>query len=225
MSTAHSTKHSAIVVGAGLGLGLAIARQFGRELGEVALIARSAERLAPLVRELQELGITAHALTADAADLDGLRGTIERAVADMSPLKALIYNAAAIQPARPMALDPKTLAAELVVDVAAPLAAAQAAAPALEANGGGSVLFTGGGFALYPYPEMAALSAGKAALRNLTATLAQDLAPKKIDVAIVTICGYLAEEGRFAPAAVAQAYWNRHAAPADADHPFELTYA
>ncbi|WP_188092396.1 SDR family NAD(P)-dependent oxidoreductase [Azospirillum sp. B21] len=225
MSTAHSTKYSAIVVGAGPGLGFALARRFGRELGEVALIARSADRLVPLVRELQELGIAAHALTADAADLDGLRGTIERAVAVMPPLKALIYNAAAIQPARPLALAPKVLAAELVVDVAAPLAAAQAVAPALEANGGGSVLFTGGGFALYPNPEMAALSAGKAALRNLTATLAQDLAPKNIDVAIVTICGYLAEEGRFAPDTVAKAYWDRHAAPADAERPFELTYA
>lgn len=225
MSTAHSTKHSAIVIGAGPGLGFALARQFGRELGEVALIARSADRLAPLVRELQELGVTAHALPADAADLDGLRGTIERAVAVMSPLKALIYNAAAIQPARPMALDPKALAAELVIDVAAPLAAAQAAAPVLEANGGGSVLFTGGGFALYPNPEMAALSAGKAALRNLTATLAQDLAPRKIDVAVVTICGYLTEEGRFAPENVARAYWDRHAAPADAERPSELTYA
>ncbi|WP_448204702.1 SDR family NAD(P)-dependent oxidoreductase [Azospirillum sp. sgz302134] len=220
-----TTKQSAIVIGAGPGLGQALARKFGRELGEVALIARSADHLAPLVKELTDLGVTAHGFAADAADLDGLRATIRQAVSAISPLKALIYNAAAIRPSRPLQLDPQGFAQELVVDVVAPLAAAQAVAPVLEANGGGSVLFTGGGFALYPYAEMAALSAGKAALRNLTATLAEELEPKSIRTAIVTICGYLAEEGRFAPATVADAYWELHVNPHAEDRKPELTYA
>ena len=219
-----TTKHSAIIIGAGPGLGLALAKKFGHELGEVALIARSTAHLVPLVQELKDAGITAHGFAADAADVNGLQAAIRQAIAAMSPLKALIYNAAAIQPGRALALDPHSFAAELVVDVVAPLAAAQAAAPVLEANGGGSVLFTGGGFAIYPYAEMAALSAGKAALRNLTATLAEDLKPKGIHTAIVTICGYLAEEGRFAPATVADAYWDIHVSPAEDRKP-ELTYA
>lgn len=220
-----TTRQSAIVIGAGPGLGLALAAKFGQELGEVALIARDGDRLASLVRELEGRGIAAHGFAADAADLDGLRAAIGKAVAAMSPLKALIYNAAAIRPARPLALDPAGFAAELVVDVVAPLAAAQAAAPVLEANGGGSVLMTGGGFALYPNPDMAALSAGKAALRNLTATLAEELEPKGIRTGIVTICGYLAAEGRFAAATVADAYWDFHTAPRPAERTSELTYA
>ncbi|KAA0688205.1 SDR family NAD(P)-dependent oxidoreductase [Azospirillum brasilense] len=219
-----TTKHSAIIIGVGPGLGLALARKFGHELGEVALIARSPAHLAPLLQELKKAGITAHGFAADAADLNGLRATIRQATSAMSPLKALIYNAAAIKPCRAVSLEPEGFAAELVVDVVAPLAAAQAAAPVLEANGGGSVLFTGGGFAIYPYADMAALSAGKAALRNLTATLAEDLEPKGIRTAVVTICGYLAEEGRFAPATVADAYWNLHVSPAEDRKP-ELTYA
>lgn len=219
-----TAQYSAIIIGAGPGLGLALAKKFGQELGEVALIARAGERLAPLVQELKDLGIVAHSFTADAADLDGLQATIRRAVAVLPPLKVLIYNAAAIRPGRPLQLDPKGFAAELLVDVVAPLAAVQTVAPVLEANGGGSVLLTGGGFAIYPNAEMAALSAGKAALRNLTATLAADLEPKGIRATIVTICGYLAEEGRFAPSAVAEAYWDLHANPQDASMS-ELTYA
>ncbi|HYD69085.1 SDR family NAD(P)-dependent oxidoreductase [Azospirillum sp.] len=219
-----TTKHSAIIIGAGPGLGLALAKKFGRELGEVALIARSTERLVPLVQELKEAGITAHGFAADAADLNSLRAAIRQAIAAMSPLKALVYNAAAIRPGRALPLDADGFAAELVVDVVAPLAAAQTVAPVLEANGGGSVLMTGGGFALYPNAEMAALSAGKAALRNLTATLAEDLEPKGIRTAIVTICGYLAEEGRFSPATVAEAYWDLHVSPPNERKP-ELTYA
>jgi len=219
-----TTKHSAIIIGAGPGLGLALAKKFGRELGEVALIARSTEHLTPLVQELKEAGITAHGFAADAADLNSLRAAIRQAIAAMSPLKALVYNAAAIRPGRALPLDPDGFAAELVVDVVAPLAAAQTVAPVLEANGGGSVLMTGGGFALYPNAGMAALSAGKAALRNLTATLAEDLEPKGIRTAIVTICGYLAEEGRFSPATVAEAYWDLHVSPPNERKP-ELTYA
>ena len=218
-----TTKHSAIIIGAGPGLGLALAKKFGRELGEVALIARSTEHFAPLVQELNEAGITAHGFTANAADLNGLRAAIRQAIAAMSPLKALIYNAAAIHPGRALPLDPDGFTAELIVDVVAPLAAAQTVAPVLEANGGGSVLMTGGGFALYPNAEMAALSAGKAALRNLTATLAEDLEPKGIRTAIVTICGYLTEQGRFAPTTVAEAYWDLHLSPPNDRKP-ELTY-
>ena len=142
----------------------------------------------------------------------------------MSPLKALIYNAAIVRPSRPLELDPANLVNELIVDAVAPLAAAQIVAPVLEANGGGSVLFTGGWFATSPSAEMAALSAGKAALRNLTATLAQDLEPKGIRTAVMTISDFLAERGRFGADAVAEAFWQLHSS-SSAERSFELTYA
>lgn len=219
-----STKQSAIIIGAGPRLSLALAKRFGQALGEVALISRDGDRLSALIKELKGIGIGAYGFVADAADLDALAKATRDAIAAMAPLKALIYNAATVQPNRPLQLEPINFARELIVDVVAPLAAAQIVAPVLEANGGGSVLFTGGWFATAPSPDMAALSAGKAALRNLTATLAQDLEPKGIRTAVVTISDFLADKGRFAPATIADAYWELHASRAGG-RDFELTYA
>jgi NAD(P)-dependent dehydrogenase (short-subunit alcohol dehydrogenase family) len=71
---------------------------------------------------------------------------------------------------------------------------------------------------------MAALSAGKAALRNLTATLAQDLEPKGIRTAVVTISDFLADEGRFAADTVAESFWELHTS-CSGECSFELKYA
>jgi short-subunit dehydrogenase len=137
-----STKQSAIIVGAGPRLSFALARKFGEGLGEVALISRTGDRLATLVEELNGLGVAGHGFVADAADLNALGAAIRKATAAMSPLKVLIYNAAIVRPCRPLELDPANLVNELIVDAVAPLAAAQIVTPVLEANGGGSVLFT-----------------------------------------------------------------------------------
>jgi NAD(P)-dependent dehydrogenase (short-subunit alcohol dehydrogenase family) len=217
------TKQSAIIVGAGPRLSLAIARKFGKQLGEVALISRNGYRLSALVSELKDLGITAHSFVADAANLDDLSAAIRDAIGATSLLKALIYNAAAVQPNRPLGLDPSDFVKELTVDVVAPLAAAQTVAPVLEKNGGGSVLFTGGWFATAPSLDMAALSAGKAALRNLAATLAEDLKPKGIRTAVVTISNFLSDHGRFAPEEIAESYWQLHTSGVG-ERSFELTY-
>jgi short-subunit dehydrogenase len=219
-----STKQSAIIVGAGPRLSFALARKFGEGLGEVALISRTADRLATLVEELNGLGVAGHGFVADAADLNALGAAIRKATAAMSPLKVLIYNAAIVRPCRPLELDPANLVNELIVDAVAPLAAAQIVTPVLEANGGGSVLFTGGWFGTSPSAEMAALSAGKAALRNLTATLAQDLEPKGIRTAVVTISDFLADKGRFGADAVAESFWELHTSRSG-ERGFELTYA
>jgi short-subunit dehydrogenase len=67
-----STKQSAIIIGAGPRLSLALAKRFGQALGEVALISRDGDRLSALIKELKGIGIGAYGFVADAADLDAL---------------------------------------------------------------------------------------------------------------------------------------------------------
>ncbi|MBR3665421.1 MAG: SDR family NAD(P)-dependent oxidoreductase [Desulfovibrio sp.] len=52
-------KKVAVVVGAGKGMGVNIAKVFGQHDFTVALIARKLEKLNPLVDELKSLGIEA----------------------------------------------------------------------------------------------------------------------------------------------------------------------
>ena len=62
-----STK-TALIVGAGPGIGASVARAFGALGYRVAVLARSADRLAGLVDELAAAGVDAKAFTADVAD-------------------------------------------------------------------------------------------------------------------------------------------------------------
>ena len=55
----------------------------------------------------------------------------------------------------------------LAVNIGGAMVAAQAAAPKMMARGSGSILFTGGGFALQPHPDYLSLSIGKAGIRAL----------------------------------------------------------
>jgi NAD(P)-dependent dehydrogenase (short-subunit alcohol dehydrogenase family) len=56
------------IVGAGPGLGLSIAKRFGAAGFQVALLARSADKLDGLAGELDKLGVIARAYVADLAD-------------------------------------------------------------------------------------------------------------------------------------------------------------
>ena len=79
----------------------------------------------------------------------------------------------------------------------------------------GSILFTGGGLALYPEygANASSLTAGKSALRGLTYAMAKELEPEGIHVATVTIAGTVAEGTAFAPDTIAECYWALHQQP------------
>ena len=76
----------------------------------------------------------------------------------------------------------------------------------------GTILLTGGGYADAPEPQMASLGMGKAALRNLTLSLAKQLQSDGIRVATVTINGIIGSNSRFEPKAIAESYWKLHVA-------------
>jgi short-subunit dehydrogenase len=71
-------------------------------------------------------------------------------------------------------------------------------------------LFTGSGFASEPVANYASLSIGKAALRSLANTLAQELGADDIHVATVTVQGFVQSNTRFDPHRIAQAYVKLH---------------
>ena len=80
-------------------------------------------------------------------------------------------------------------------------------------DGRGSLLFTGGGFALHPSKEYASLSVGKAALRAYVQVLHDQLAGTHVHTTTVTITKGIGSEARFDAAALARAYLELHHQP------------
>ena len=201
---------TAAVVGVGPGLGLAIATRFGREGYRVALVARRAEALDEYAERLRSEGIEARGFPADAADHDALAGAFDAIRGALGDPDVLVYNAALIATGRPTEVGREELLASFSINVAGALSAAQQVAPQMRSRGAGTILFTGGSAAHDPYVDYAALSVGKAGLRNLCINLAKELEPDGIHVAMVTVHGGIRAGTRFDPELIAERYWWLH---------------
>lgn len=202
-----------MIVGAGPGIGEALALAFAREGYDIALVSRSIAKFTEFLLEIPKLGRRARAYTADAGDEHAVRAAIAKAEADLGPVEVLVYNAASARTSRPLALDSQRLIEEFRVNVGGALAAAQAVAGGMKARRRGSILFTGGSFAYEPAAEYSSLSLGKAALRNLTYSLAQELGAHDVHVATVTVYGFVQRGTHFDPRRIAQSFVQLHQQP------------
>ena len=198
---------SCIIIGSGGALAPALATRFGRSGFHIGLVSRTSSALKAQSDTLQAQGIHADWHVADAADASALRTAIDSLQATCGPCEVLIYNAAVLRPGEPLTLDATLLQREMAVNAVGALVAAQTIAPGMSERGVGTILFTGGGLALEPYPEWTSLAMGKAALRSLAFSLHKTLAPKGVHVAVIAICGIVEPGGPFDPRTIAEAYW------------------
>jgi NAD(P)-dependent dehydrogenase (short-subunit alcohol dehydrogenase family)/biotin operon repressor len=149
-------------------------------------------------------------------DLDGLQRTLAEVTATQGAPSVLLYNAVAFTPGPISTISADALLDGVRTSAAGALVATQAVLPAMRERGQGSLLFTGGGAALYAIPNLATLSIGKAALRLLALGLAQELADSGINVGTVTIAGTVAPSTPFDPERIAELFWGLHSRPAGA---------
>lgn len=208
-------KRLALVVGFGPGVGLGVARGFADSGFQLALLSRHPEKARDEVLALVQAGHTAHAFAADAADAESLRTVIADVRARLGDPEVLIYNAVAFTFGRPTKLTGEQLAADFRVSVAGALTATLAVLPAMQQRGRGTLLFTGGGAALYPWTDAASISIGKAALRNLVFTLADDLKGSGVRVGTLTIMGQVAPGTAFDPGKIGRAFVDLYNQPTE----------
>lgn len=202
-----------IIAAVGPGMGMAIARRFAREGHAVGLIARDPARLAEHAADLAAFDVPVATATADLCDLGMLKAAFDTLYAALGPASVLVYNGARWHQQPAMTLDPMTFNWDVALSATGALASAQAIYPAMKAAGSGTILFTGGGLALYPEygAGVASLTAGKSALRGLTFALAKEVSGDGIHVATVTIAGTVAPGTPFDPDTISEAYWSLHA--------------
>jgi short-subunit dehydrogenase len=87
-----------VIVGAGPGLGLNVARRFAQGGFNIALISRDQSKLDGLTETLNSEGYTAQGFAADAAIEQELQSAFSRITQWNGDIGALVYNASAMIP-------------------------------------------------------------------------------------------------------------------------------
>lgn len=109
------------------------------------------------------------------------------------------------------------------MNIGGALTATQAVTPNMIQNGSGTVLYTGGGFALYPHPEYLSISIGKAGIRALALGLFESLKEQDVHVATVTVATMVSPDSKES-SHISEEFWKLYSQPRDS-WVAEVTYA
>ena len=173
----------ALITGVGPGTGAAMARRFSRGGYAVAMLARNAERLSTLEREIEH----ARGYACDVTDEIQLDATIERVRVDLGVPKVLIHNAVGGAFGTFLDIDPAVLNQNFQINTMALLHLARRLAPAMIAAQEGAIIVTGNTSALRGKAMFAGFAPTKAAQRILAEAIAREVGPKGVHVAYVVI--------------------------------------
>ena len=161
----------ALVTGVGPGTGSAIARRLSAGGYDVAMLARNAERLGALEREIAN----ARAYACDVTDEGQLEATVAAVQRDLGAPSVVVHNAVG------------GAFGNFQVNVMAFLRLARLVAPAMIEQGKGAIVATGNTSALRGRAGFAGFAPTKAAQRILAEAMARDLGPKGVHVAYLVI--------------------------------------
>lgn len=185
-----------VVCGHGPGISDAVARKFGAEGYNVALVARSADKLAAAAKSLSSEGVKCEPFTADLGDAAAVASMIGKVRAALGPIDVVHYNAYTGGDGNVLSTSADALRRSFDVSVTGLVAAVQASYADLVASKG-AVLVTGGGFCFYDASvdamisqfNVADLAIGKAAQHKLVGVLSSKLAPDGVYVGEVIVTG------------------------------------
>ncbi|HUO04251.1 MAG TPA: SDR family NAD(P)-dependent oxidoreductase [Candidatus Binataceae bacterium] len=214
-----SRKPPAVVIGVGAGLGAALARRFAAGY-DVAIVARNADYLATLEKDIGAQGgrvVPVAANVADAAEIERAFDEIRDAIGDP---EVMLYNAAMRPFGRLMETKPSTFENTWRVNAFGAFLCSQQVVPSMLKAGRGTIIFTGATAGTKPFATSAAFGPAKFAMRGLAQVMARDLGPSGIHVAYVNVDGpidmpmirkmvpNLKEEDLLKPSAIAETYWH-----------------
>lgn len=198
-----------VIIGAGPGLRLSIAKRFAKEGFDSVLVARNEAVLKEMCGEFSQNGVKSYYKTADVADEKQLAAVLLAIENEYGTPDCVVYNTGITVP------DPEYLSAsELVdhfkVDVAGAYTTVNCVVNEKFAAKKGALIFTGGGLAMYPVDGFLPLSIDKAALRALAYILHDRYGKDGVFVGTVTVCGTINGDDYFASDNIAESYWQMY---------------
>ncbi len=170
----------AIVTGGASGFGRGIAARLAAEGARVAILDIDAEGAAQVAREI---GGDTRAFACDVADGGSVAAAVAAVREAFGGLDVLVNNAGTSHRNMPMLEVPEAeFDRVFAVNVKSIYHTARACVPLLRARGRGVIVNVGSTAGIRPRPGLAWYNATKAAVNNLTKTMALELAPDGIRV-------------------------------------------
>ena len=175
------TGRTALVTGASRGLGRQMAFALARAGADLVITARSVESLAGTVQEIEVLGRRALPLPLDLRSEASIRATAEAAAAAF-PLDILVNNAGCNirKPALEVTWDDWNTV--LDTNLRGTFFMTQAVAGGMVARGSGRIINIGSVTSVFGYAGLAAYTASRGGVKQLTMSLADEFGPHGITV-------------------------------------------
>lgn len=166
-----------VVTGGNSGIGLGMARGVVRAGGAVAVWGRRADRNAEAVEEIEALGGRAVGVTCDVSDEAQVQSALERTVASLGRIDALVANAGISGRAAVTEMTLDEWRRVMAVNLDGAFLSLRAAASFLVDQGdGGALVGVSSTSAIHGAPGQEHYSAGKTAVLGLMRSLAVELA-------------------------------------------------
>ena len=177
------TGKTALVTGASRGIGEAIARAYADAGADVAILARSGAELEALAAEIRSTGRTAVALTCDVTKPEEIQAAVARAIAELGRIDVLVNNAGGPIFNAPF-LDTRLDGWRRVIELnlLSVVTFCQEVGAHMVERGSGSVVNIDSIGAKHPAQTVSPYGTTKAAIVNLTMTLAQEWGPAGVRV-------------------------------------------
>ena len=227
-----SDKKAILVVGAGDATGGAIARRFARE-GYIACVTRRhADKLAPLVAQIEAEGGKAQAFGSDARKEDEVAQLFAEIEREIAPIEVAVFNIGANVRFPITETTARVYYKVWEMGCFGGFLVGREAARVMLPRARGSIFFTGATASLRGGNGYAAFAGAKHGLRALAQSMARELGPKGIHVAQLIVDAAIdtefirenfpqryalkQQEGIVNPEAIAEAYWQLHRQPRNA---------
>ncbi len=175
-----------VVVGVGKGNGEALVRAFAQDGYQVVLMARTASKIEALA---EEVGGTA--VPCDATDNASIEAAFARVAAEVGPVHTLVWNVGNGVWGDLDKVDVDGMELAWRTNALGLFVAAKQVVPGMRGLGEGAILVTGATASRRGKPFTTAFAAGKAAQRSLCQSLARQLWPEGIHVALVIVDGII----------------------------------